>query len=281
MAGRRSTVLRRNLLPPPGFRYVGRVALPGPKPDVGAVQAAERALRDAGAARSTSQEALTAAGRAVLDVRGAVGRGARELAVEGARLLDQLNEALVRANAAAKRAEDISAAIEAVVAERIAWASSYAVEAGEHARAAGLRVHELVGIQFVTWQEDCLVIVLTDGRIFRKCLRGPRGYGSAGPSGRDGRDGIAWRTAPTATDYAAVLFDFVLADASGGAVTVTVPSAATSRDKMVAIKRVSVLGGVVVVASSGGLIEGLSSLVLDSFGDLAMLLSDGIDWWLA
>ena len=82
------------------------------------------------------------------------------------------------------------------------------------------------------------------------------------------------------TTYTALVSDqLILADASGGGFTLTLPSAADAVQDQYTIKATSVAGGNVVVDGSGAeTIDGAATKTLGSLYALLVLASDGTNW---
>jgi hypothetical protein len=80
--------------------------------------------------------------------------------------------------------------------------------------------------------------------------------------------------------YAALTSDSVIiADATGGAFTVTLPSAASTTGQVYDIKRINSGGNKVTVAASGGaMIDGAASVQLTIQYENISMISDGTDW---
>ena len=77
--------------------------------------------------------------------------------------------------------------------------------------------------------------------------------------------------------------DVVLADVSGGALSVTLPDAATSEGKVLAVKKSDGSTNDVTVQSAGGLIDGNVSVTLSGSGGARPALeavSDGANWYI-
>ena len=71
----------------------------------------------------------------------------------------------------------------------------------------------------------------------------------------------------------------ILADATGGAFTVTLPSAVTRRNQQpLTVKRLNGGGNAVTVGSAGGLIDGASTYDLTAQYETISLVSNGTDW---
>jgi hypothetical protein len=80
-------------------------------------------------------------------------------------------------------------------------------------------------------------------------------------------------------NYTASENDGVLADASGGAITVTLPTPATGAN--VAVKKVDSSSNSVTVSQSGTeTIDGSASITLTEQYEALTLWSDGTDWFI-
>ena len=71
----------------------------------------------------------------------------------------------------------------------------------------------------------------------------------------------------------------VLADASGGSITLTLPSAASLEGKMLKIKRSEGSANTVAIDTSAGTIDGESSIILESAYAGVSIISDGTDYY--
>lgn len=73
---------------------------------------------------------------------------------------------------------------------------------------------------------------------------------------------------------------FALTDASGGAVTITLPTAVGISDRIYYIKKSDSSSNYVTVATTGGqTIDGAASFALKIGGEAIMVVSDGANWW--
>lgn len=91
---------------------------------------------------------------------------------------------------------------------------------------------------------------------------------------------IPWATTAVTTTYTVQPFDrVVLADATGGAFTVTLPNAYGRRGQQpIFVKRTSAANNV-TVASAGGTIDGSATQTLTSQYAVQGYCSDGSVWW--
>jgi len=71
----------------------------------------------------------------------------------------------------------------------------------------------------------------------------------------------------------------VLADASGGSITLTLPSAGSVEGKMLKIKRSEGSANTVTIDTSAGTIDGESSIILESAFAGVSIISDGTDYY--
>lgn len=72
----------------------------------------------------------------------------------------------------------------------------------------------------------------------------------------------------------------VLADATGGAFTVTLPAASLRKNQMpIIVKRLNSGANAVTVASAGGTIDGAASQPLGSQYAVLRFVSDGTNWY--
>jgi hypothetical protein len=73
----------------------------------------------------------------------------------------------------------------------------------------------------------------------------------------------------------------VLVDASGGAVTVTLPAAANADAAFYGVKAIDVTGGNVTVDGDGAeTIDGAANVVLNVQYQSVFVISDGTQWWI-
>lgn len=92
--------------------------------------------------------------------------------------------------------------------------------------------------------------------------------------------GLVAVTTKTANYTATISDDVILADATGGAFQVTLPTAAGNTGQVIEVKRVSTNANAVTIATTGGqTIDGASTyapLALES----VPMVSDGTNWWI-
>ena len=91
---------------------------------------------------------------------------------------------------------------------------------------------------------------------------------------------IPWNTKAVTAAYSANPVDrVVLADATGGAFTVTLPNASGKRGQQpITVKRMNAGGNAVTVASAGGTIDGASTTSIASQYTALSFISNGTDW---
>lgn len=82
------------------------------------------------------------------------------------------------------------------------------------------------------------------------------------------------------TTYAATIFDeVILADATVGAFTITLPTAASAKGKVLTIKATSVAGGNVTIDGNGSeLIDGAATVVISTLNRSYVIACDGTGW---
>jgi hypothetical protein len=91
----------------------------------------------------------------------------------------------------------------------------------------------------------------------------------------------SWRYVDATTAYDASDREFVLADATAGAFTVTLPAVADSTDVWINVKKVDVSVNAVTVAPSvTGLIDGAATKVLSTQYDSVDFYCDGSNWFI-
>ena len=96
----------------------------------------------------------------------------------------------------------------------------------------------------------------------------------------DGKVG-SWRYVDATTTYTAKDREFILADATAGAFTVTLPPVADSTDVWINVKKVDVSVNAVTVAPSvTGLIDGAATKVLSTQYDSVDFYCDGSNWFI-
>lgn len=108
----------------------------------------------------------------------------------------------------------------------------------------------------------------------------------------DGSGNLSWasassqnNTAPIATktaNYTMTSSDgTVLADASSGAITITLPAAASSAERIFTIKKKDVTANIVTVdANASELIDGFTTYLLSTQYEAIKIQSDGTAWWI-
>jgi len=91
--------------------------------------------------------------------------------------------------------------------------------------------------------------------------------------------GNTFKTTSQSTTYTASAGDFILADASGGAFTITLPAATSNTDAIIAIKKIDSSGLAVTIDGNGSeTIDGdLIKIISDQYVTLT-LISDGSNW---
>lgn len=83
------------------------------------------------------------------------------------------------------------------------------------------------------------------------------------------------------TTYTAKVNEFVLSDASGGAFTVTLPTAASASGKEVTVKKIDSSGNAVTVDGDGSeTIDGALTATLSSQWDSVVVVSNGSNWFI-
>jgi hypothetical protein len=95
---------------------------------------------------------------------------------------------------------------------------------------------------------------------------------------RNSGGGTSLTTTSTSSDYIASTGEYVLADASGGPLTVTLP--APEADATVAVKKTDASENDVTVSTPSGNIDAQASEQLIQQGESLTLLSDGTDWYI-
>lgn len=74
--------------------------------------------------------------------------------------------------------------------------------------------------------------------------------------------------------------DYIVANASSGAITITMPKASQSKGSIVSITKADSSANNVTIARQGtDLISGSTSATLSSIGSYITLICDGINWW--
>lgn len=113
----------------------------------------------------------------------------------------------------------------------------------------------------------------------------------ARPVGWFGRDStgaimhvVAAISVTKVANYLATTSDFlILGDATAGIITITLPPAASVKDKIYVVKKIAPVAAVstVVVAASGAeTIDGAGTAVLRARYESIMVQSDGTSWWI-
>lgn len=93
--------------------------------------------------------------------------------------------------------------------------------------------------------------------------------------------GTLYPTRSVIASVTAVLNDsIILADATAGAVTITLPAAATTQDKRFVIKKTDSSGNAVNVTPTSGLIDGAASFAITLAQGAVDVVSDGANYWL-
>lgn len=91
----------------------------------------------------------------------------------------------------------------------------------------------------------------------------------------------SYKMVTTATHHTASPWEVILVNTSGGAVTVTLPLAASCVGKPINIKKVSGDGYALnIVGSAGQLIDGQTDLAVTGQYNCSTLISDGSAWWI-
>ena len=92
---------------------------------------------------------------------------------------------------------------------------------------------------------------------------------------------LQWQYVDATTTYTAKDREFVLADATAGAFTVTLPPVADSTDAWINVKKVDVsVNAVTVAPSATGLIDGAATKVLSTQYDSVDFYCDGSNWFI-
>lgn len=79
----------------------------------------------------------------------------------------------------------------------------------------------------------------------------------------------------------AAFADLVLADASSGGFTLTLPEAGVWRDRVLRIKKTDATGNTVTVAAAGSeTIDGAASIAISTQYHCRQFMSDGKDWYI-
>ena len=90
-----------------------------------------------------------------------------------------------------------------------------------------------------------------------------------------------FRAVPTAADYPAAAGDYVLCSTTGGAITITLPTAVGASGQMIGVKKLSADGFAANVTAAGGqFIDGQASLSIVGQYNALTVMSDGATWWI-
>lgn len=89
--------------------------------------------------------------------------------------------------------------------------------------------------------------------------------------------GGGYKPTPKTAAYTALTGELVLADATGGAFTVTLPSAAVA-GRQVIVKRMNTGVNNVTVAPAAGTIDGAANVALTAQYQVTRLIADGTNW---
>lgn len=93
--------------------------------------------------------------------------------------------------------------------------------------------------------------------------------------------GTLYPTRSVSMSVSAVLSDsIILADASAGALTVTLPNPATTKDKRFVIKKTDSGGNAVTVSPASGLIDGAATYDVTLALGSVDVVSDGANYWI-
>lgn len=95
-------------------------------------------------------------------------------------------------------------------------------------------------------------------------------------------DGLGVRDVTTITGNTTLTTanDVVLCDCSGGAITVTLPAAATRTGKMFDIKKIDSSGNAATIDGNGSeTIDDVTTKILASQYNSVTVMSDGSEWW--
>jgi hypothetical protein len=96
-----------------------------------------------------------------------------------------------------------------------------------------------------------------------------------------GFDTLTFRTVTGAATITAVSDNVLLADASGGAVTVALPAAADATGRQFTIKKIDVAANAVTIDPDGAeLIDGATTYVINAQYTSRTVASDGTQWWI-
>jgi hypothetical protein len=132
------------------------------------------------------------------------------------------------------------------------------------------------------------ILDISDGgevRFFEDPANGKNYIAVRGPESQAGNGTLVLRNGSTAlseTAYTVVDGDRIVLvddDTAGGAVTVTLPPAATNARRELAVKKLGTTGTVTIAANGTELIDGDSTLVIVFQYDAPQLYCDGAGWW--
>ena len=82
----------------------------------------------------------------------------------------------------------------------------------------------------------------------------------------------------TASPYAAVHKNLILANATGAVITVNLPAAPVAGDQ-VSVKKIDGSGNAITVSGNGNTIDGSANATLAAQGNTITVVSDGTNWW--
>jgi hypothetical protein len=90
-----------------------------------------------------------------------------------------------------------------------------------------------------------------------------------------------WTINSVSTTHTAAVGEFVLADASGGAFTVTLPAASGNSGEVIGVKRTNSGGNDVTVdGNASETIDGATTQAISSQYDSLIMVCDGSNWWI-
>lgn len=93
---------------------------------------------------------------------------------------------------------------------------------------------------------------------------------------------VDWTYVDKATTYTAVVNDFIDADSSGGAFTITLPTAASISGKRIAIRKTdSGNNGITIDGNGSETIDGSTTIIIYGQYHAVYLVSDGTNWMIA
>lgn len=196
-------------LPPIGSRRLGNATIPidvagiarekmeaAASGATSAAAAAQQYLRDAETARAQAFEALAKSRELLEQAAAARGSTIADLDTRKVEILGKADDFLQGTLRLGRQVEETRVAIETDLQRRTRELGALTVEAMGHRDEAKKIAAGLVGIAHISLREQednqvVLILVLTDGRVLRANVRGPRGSGSSGPAGADGAPGPA------------------------------------------------------------------------------------------